>query len=172
MKLIMQNTCANELPSGCEYTVVEVDAELARLIAARTQMLHRSQQHDQSLWQFRYWDWRPQCINDCEELDTHVPSGCEMAFAEWIEAQDSWVLLHDIALPDSALVRSDCQMMTLTLNGDTPEVGWVYHLHSGPEVIRTAGVDLRKLCDGLDEPITGDLAVALAVFSSGQPVSI
>ena len=154
MKLLIQNTCANEFLPGCEYTVVDVDAALMATVAARTRAFMRALADDRSLWQARWWDSRPVCFSAFDGLDG-LARGCP--FDQWIEDGGGWVLVGDLAVPDREIVATDCQAMTLTAAVAIVEVGWVYQVKETPEVIRTAGVDLRLLGGMLGDGTLGEI---------------
>lgn len=145
MKLIIQNSFTNEFLPGCEFTVVDIDKGLTGVITARGKAFRRLMVGDSSLWQARYWDWRPVCINSFESLDAVVPAEGGSFFEEWIERNDGWVVVEDLAIPEAAVVRTDCQTMTIGVNGKEIEIGWVFNLKDSPDVIRTAAVNFSKL---------------------------
>ena len=144
MQLILQNTSANEFLAGCEYTVVDIDGDLIGTIAARGGAFRKFLAADPSLWQLRFWDWRPGCINHFAGLDD-LPDAAGTPFDGWIEEQGGWAVVGSLPVPDEAVVSTDCQTMTISADGPVTEVGWVYHLKDSPEIVRTAAVPFPEL---------------------------
>ncbi len=150
MKLILQNHCDNEFLPGCEWTVVDLDPDLMGVIETRGKAFRQMKAKDDSLWQTRFWDWRPTCINAFEALDAVVPKDASMSFNEWIEDADGWVLVDALVIPDKEIVSTDLRTMTIGVDGKDIEVGWVCNLKDGPDIIRTAVVNFSQLRERID----------------------
>lgn len=148
--MILRNSCPNEFTPGCEWTVVDIDAGLIRVIEQRGRAFREVQAKDDSLWQARYWDSRPVCFNSSEALDALVPEVSGMDFDGWNEDSGGWVVLGDLVIPDGQIVSTDLRTMTIGTEGDDIEVGWVFNLKDCAEVIRTAVVNLSELTRRLD----------------------
>ena len=152
----MPNTFSNEFLPGCDYTVVDIDGALMDLIAARGETFRNLKARDSSLWQLRFWDWRPCCFNSFDTLDAMVPTAADSDFVGWIEKSGGWVVVGDVMIPENVIICTDCQTMTIMAEGGDVEVRWVFNLKDSAEVIRTVGVNLINWRRGLtDEEVHG-----------------
>src|ERR1035437_2850632 len=115
MILVTRNH-ASEFASGCDYTVVRLDAALVEAIAARARQCRRMREQDGSLAEIRHWDASPQCIGS---LDHETAASIDEALDEG----DGWAVMGDDALGAFEAAHADCTQMAI-MDYDSTSIEW------------------------------------------------
>ena len=142
MKLILHCSSSNENYSdGCDYALVDLNAELARLALRRIEMLNDVKRKDDQAHELHFWDYAPDWFSPYPQdngVDGQTEEDREKleALVDDVESGGFKIIPDDTVIPDAFHARTECNFMGV----QDDDIGWsCYPKHSDITITITTG---------------------------------
>lgn len=111
MKYVLTAYCSEEYNAGCDYALIDLTPELARLCLNRVAAFKALEESDRRLSFFVYLDYSPVWFG---EFDSTL---LEMIAEAAAFSDNSIVQVDDLEIPDNCVQRIDTDQMYVSDNG-------------------------------------------------------
>lgn len=112
MKYVLTAYCSEEYNAGCDYALIDLTPELARLCLNRVAAFKNLEESDKRLSYFVYHDYSPVWFR---EFDSTLL--LEMIAEAAAFSDNSIVQVDDLEIPDNCVQRIDTDQMYVSDNG-------------------------------------------------------